>query len=94
MTEKELKEWIFSWVKDVNGTPLDSEINDLIHMVDAYLTPRMKRVELEAMRIEPQQQTHEASVYFCHAYNRAVDDIKSKYGDLYILEREENGRDN
>lgn len=25
---------------------------------------------------------------------RAIDDIKSKYGDLYILEREENGRDN
>ena len=78
MTEKELKNWIFAWAKDVNGTPLDSEINDLIYMVDAHLAPKMKRVDLDEMKIKNAE-------WISHRqYNRAIDDIKSKYGDIWV----------
>ena len=82
MTEKELKSWIFAWTKDVNGTPLDSEINDLIYMVDAHLAPKMKRVDLEykTFLFEDDRRDSVRS----DTYNAAIDDIKAKYGDLYV----------
>ena len=85
MTDKELKNWIFSWVKDVNSTPLDSEINDLIYMVDAHLAPKMKRVDLDDMK-EPVTAVRiaEYTQGYGDGYNRAIDDIKSKYGDIYV----------
>lgn len=89
MTEKELKSWIFAWTKDVNGTPLDSEINDLIYMVDAHLAPKMKRVDLDDMK-EPVTAVRiaEYTQGYGDGYNRAIDDIKSKYGDIYVEVKE------
>ena len=89
MTDKELKNWIFSWVKDVNSTPLDSEINDLIYMVDAHLAPKMKRVDLDDMK-EPVTAVRiaEYTQGYGDGYNRAIDDIKSKYGDIYAEVKE------
>ena len=89
MTDKELKNWIFSWVKDVNSTPLDSEINDLIYMVDAHLAPKMKRVDLDDMK-EPVTAVRiaEYTQGYGDGYNRAIDDIKSKYGDIYVEVKE------
>lgn len=90
MTEKELKSWIFAWTKDVNGTPLDSEINDLIYMVDAHLAPKMKRVDLGLKREmrNPVKQGGKSNDWYQNGYdvgyNAAIDDIKSKYGDLWV----------
>ena len=83
MTEKELKSWIFAWTKDVNGTPLDSEINDLIYMVDAHLAPKMKRVDLDELYVTIYFPDGRKDSVETDAYNRAIDDIKSKYGDIY-----------
>ena len=84
MTEKELKSWIFAWTKDVNGTPLDSEINDLIYMVDAHLAPKMKRVDLDELYVTIYFPDGRKDSVETDAYNRAIDDIKSKYGDLWV----------
>ena len=87
MTEKELKSWIFAWTKDVNGTPLDSEINDLIYMVDAHLAPKMKRVDLDELYVTIYFPDGRKDSVETDAYNRAIDDIKSKYGDIYVEEK-------
>lgn len=34
--DKSLKNWVFAWAADVKGIPLDSEINDLIWVIEKH----------------------------------------------------------
>lgn len=42
--------------------------------------PKYKRVDLDAMK-----GSHSGYGSECTSYNRAIDDIKSKYGDLWVV---------
>jgi hypothetical protein len=35
--EISLKNWVFAWAADVKGTPLDSDINDLIWVIEKHI---------------------------------------------------------
>lgn len=55
-------------------------LNALIE--DAHLAPKMKRVNLDDMKYNLPEEDFPSSTEM--AYDRAIDDIKSKYGDLYV----------
>jgi hypothetical protein len=55
--------------------------------------PKYKRVDLETLkRVHPIRDrangVYSSASYEVDGYNRAIDDIKAKYGDLYVLTKE------
>lgn len=58
-------------------------LNDLCCQINVHKSaPKMKRVDLDEMK----QNTTSKDAHRIYGYNAAIDDIKSKYGDLYIME--------
>lgn len=55
--------------------------------------PKYKRVDLETLkRVHPIRDrangVYSSASYEVDGYNKAIDDIKSKFGDLYVLTKE------
>ena len=46
--EKSLKNWVFAWAADVKGIPLDSEINDLIWVIEKHIKEHATPQPIEA----------------------------------------------
>lgn len=61
----------------------DNFYKALNHAIEYMETPKYKRVDLENMRCMGVFTSNPGS-NFTRGYNQAIDDIKSKYGDLYV----------
>jgi uncharacterized C2H2 Zn-finger protein len=50
----------------------------------ARAKPKYKRVDLEEMFMKQDDERNDALSIIMNTYNTAIDDIKSKYGDLFV----------
>jgi hypothetical protein len=47
--ERSLKNWIFAWAADVKGLPLNSDINDLIWVIEKHVKEQSAQVKAETV---------------------------------------------
>ena len=85
-------EWlneIRCWINRCKDTEWGEDDQTIVDFITAAISaPKMQRVDLDALRrIHPIRDIangiYSSRSYEVDGYNRAIDDIKSKYGDLY-----------
>ncbi len=94
-TNENLSEWLSHFVHNVNYR---LSFNDWMNLETIRAALQSAQVKAETVDLETLKRVHpirdrangvySSASYEVDGYNRAIDEIKSKYGDLYTIERE------
>lgn len=79
------------WEKDKNRVVSLGRLDDAYELGfvaawHARALPKLQKVDLDAKKCTEYEDRNEQSIAN-RSYNAAIDDIKSKYGELYAIER-------